>query len=253
METVERKPVDWLWEPYLALGKLCMLDGDPGVGKTLLAIQLAANLSRDFPFPDQHGKLTLTAGAPAPTLFIAMEDDLADTVKPRLEDAGADCRFIKVLNEAEDEQGHTRPVTLDHIPYIARMIQEAQPRLVVIDSIQSVLGGKVDIHRANQVTEKLAQLAVLAQRFHCAIICIRHPSKPGQGIAKLIHRGMGSVAFIGMARLGLFVEEHPTDPTRVLLVQAKSNAGTPACTQIFSKRQGVFSWVGASRLTNQWC
>ena len=250
-DTVERRPVAWLWEPYIARGKLCMLDGDPGVGKTMLAIQLAATLSRGFAFPDQHGKVSRTRYTPAPTLFIAMEDDIADTIKPRLEEAEADCRLIKVLNEAPDANGKPRPVTLDDMPYIERMIQEVQPMLVVIDSIQSVIGGKVDIHRANQVTEKLAGLEDLTRRYRCATVCIRHPSKPGQGIAKLIHRGMGSVAFIGRARLGMFVEEHPTDPTLALLVQGKSNAGAPACTQIFSKRDGRFSWAGVTRLSSR--
>jgi DNA repair protein RadA/Sms len=248
MDTVKAQPVEWLWWPYIAVGKICMLDGDPGIGKTLLAIQLAASLSQGYPLPDQQGKPTLPSGGPATTLFIATEDGLADTLKPRLEAAQADCSKIHVFNEFLDEQGHTRAFTLEYLPHLEHCLQDKRPRLVVIDSIQAVMGRTVDIHRANQVTDLLRQLANLAEKYRCAIVCIRHPSKPGQNIAKLIHRGTGSVAFIGMARLGIFVEEHPQDRTKVLLVQSKSNAGEVGVTQIFSKRAGKFEWAGVSRL-----
>src|SRR4030095_15665309 len=99
METVQTRPIAWLWFPYLALGKLCILDGDPGVGKTLFATQLAANVSRGYPMPDQHGLPTLSCGDPGIVIFIATEDDLEDTVKPRLEQAGADCTKVKAFNE----------------------------------------------------------------------------------------------------------------------------------------------------------
>jgi hypothetical protein len=97
METVEAASVTWLWWPYIAVGKLTMLDGDPGIGKSLLMTQLAASLSRGNPLPDQEGRPTLPTGGGQTTLLLSSEDGLADTLKPRLEEAGANCEKIKVL------------------------------------------------------------------------------------------------------------------------------------------------------------
>src|SRR5262249_30538187 len=105
METVQRTPVVWLWWPYIALGKLCMLDGDPGIGKSLLMTQVAANLSKGHPLPDQEGHPTFATGGLHVTVMLSTEDGLADTLKPRLEDAGADCSKIKVLTGWADANG----------------------------------------------------------------------------------------------------------------------------------------------------
>ena len=80
---------------------------------------------------------------------------------------------------------------------------------------------------------------------------MRHPSKPGEGIGKAIHRGLGSIDFIGAARTGLFVEHYPGDETRALLAQTKSNLGPKGRTQIFSKAQGAFTWERATRLSDE--
>jgi putative DNA primase/helicase len=251
METVQTRPITWLWYPYIAIGKICILDGDPGVGKTLFATQLAANVSRGHPMPDQTGTLTLPTGAPGLVVFIATEDDLEDTVKPRLEQAGADCTKIKAFNEWEDGAGKIHPFTLADLPHLATVLERHHPRLVYIDAIQAVLGGKVDANRANQLKELLDPLTKLAATYRCAILASRHPAKPGQNNVKLIHRGANSMAIIGTARLGLFAEDHPTDRTKVLLLQSKSNAGAIGRTQIFSKAEGKFEWAGVSRITKE--
>ena len=250
MDEITRRQVEWLWWPYIAIGKVCLLDGDPGVGKSLLTVQIAANVSRGWPLPDQQGKPTLPIGDPSSCVFIATEDDIYDTVSDRLDKAGADSARIKVFNEWMDGSGETRFFTLADLPFLSACLEETQPRLVVIDSLQAVLGGKVDINRANQVTELLRPLAALAERYRCAMICLRHPSKPGQNTAKLLHRGIGSQAFMGTARQGLFVEGYPGDPSRVLMVQSKTNA-LPARTQVFSKRDLQFRWCGVTRITNE--
>jgi hypothetical protein len=251
METVTARSIDWLWYPYLALGKLCILDGDPGVGKSLFATQLAANVSQGHPMPDQQGQMTLSCGDPGIVVFIATEDDLEDTVKPRLEKAGADCSKVKVFNEWEDGKGTIQTFTLAVLPYLETVLQTYRPRLVYIDAIQAVLGGKVDANSANQLKQLLDPLAKLAATYRCAILASRHPAKPGQNNAKLIHRGANSMAIIGTARLGLFAEDHPTDKTKVLLVQSKSNAGSIGRTQIFSKKDGKFEWAGVSRISKE--
>ena len=248
METVTRKPVTWLWWPYIALGKLTMLDGDPGIGKSLLMTQLAASLSQGHPLPDQEGTPTLGTGGAHTTVMLSTEDGLEDTLKPRLDDAGADCSKIKVLTGWVDANGEEHVFTFEHLPVLERTLETYQPRLVIIDPIQSYLGSRVDMHRANETRPLLAALVRMAEQYQCAIVCVRHPAKSSQG-GKAIHRGLGSVDFIGAARTGLFVEQHPTDPGKVLLAQSKNNIGPLGHTQMFTKYEGHFEWCGVSRLS----
>ena len=151
---------------------------------------------------------------PGIVIFIATEDDLEDTVKPRLEQAGADCTKVKAFNEWQDGAGKIHTFTLADLPHLETVLQTYRPRLVYIDAIQAVLGGKVDANRANQLKELLDPLAKLAATYRCAILASRHPAKPGQNNVKLIHRGANSMAIIGTARLGLYAEDHPTDRTQ---------------------------------------
>jgi AAA domain len=248
MSDVEAEPITWLWWPYLAIGKLCMLDGDPGIGKTLLMTQLAASLSRGQPLPDQQGKFTLETDGPQPTLLLSTEDGLADTLKPRLEAAGADCTKIHVLTGWKDLDEHDHYFTLQDLPILEAAVQQYRPRLIVIDPIQAYVGN-IDMHRANETRPLMAALTRLAERYGCAIVCIRHPSKPGQGVGKVIHRGLGSIDFIGAARTALFVEQHPTDPGKALMAQSKSNIGPMGRTQVYTKYHGEFQWCGVSRLS----
>jgi hypothetical protein len=251
MDEVEEHDIDYVWDPYVALGKLCLLDGDPGSGKTGLVGLLAAAMSRGYPMPDQTGKVTSPTGEPGTVLMVAMEDDLADTLKKRLRLAEATMSRIKVLDHIVTAEGRRQHFTLEHLPLLEEEVQRYGPKLVYIDSLQLVLGPKVDINRANQVMDVMDGLIELAARYHFALICTRHPCKPGQNIGRLIHRGMGSQAFMGRARLGLYVEEYPGDLTKSLLVQSKSNGGAHGITQIFSKAGGHFEWCGATRVTKE--
>jgi hypothetical protein len=248
MDTVTATPVVWLWWPYIALGKLAMLDGDPGLGKSLLMTQLAASLSRGHALPDQEGKITLDTGGAHVTVMLSTEDGLADTLKPRLDAAGADSSKIKVLTGWADGNGEEHTFSFQDMPMLERVLQEYQPRLVIIDPVQAYLGSGVDMFRANETRPLLEALRRLAEAYQCAIVCVRHPAKSSQG-SKAIHRGLGSVDFIGAARTGLFVEAHPSDPGKVLLAQSKSNIGPLGRTQLFTKYDGEFEWCGTSRLS----
>jgi len=248
MDTVRRSPVTWLWWPYIAQGKLSMVDGDPGIGKSLLMTQLAANLSKGHRLPDQEGKPTFATGGPHVTVMLSTEDGLEDTLKPRLEDAGADCSKIKVLTGWKDANDDVHAFSFQDMPQLEKVLKEYDPRLVIIDPIQAYLGSGVDMHRANETRPLLDALRRLAEQYNCAIVCIRHPAKSSQG-GKALHRGLGSVDFIGAARTGLFVEQHPLDETKVLVAQSKSNIGPLGRTLIFSKEGGQFEWCGRSRLS----
>ena len=248
MSDIEAEPVEWLWELYIAIGKICMADGDPGIGKTLTATQLAARLSRGWPLPDQQGMLTLWPDGPQTTLILSTEDGLADTLKPRLQQMGADCTRIHVLTGwfSKDEAHHA--FSLQDMGVLESALQQYRPRLVVIDPIQAYIG-KIDINRANETRPLMNALKAVAEQYRCAIECIRHPSKPGQGGGKAIHRGLGSVDLIGVARTGLFFEQHPTDINKALMCQSKSNIGRLGITQVFSKDNGNFLWCGVSRIS----
>ena len=248
MDTVQATPVTWLWWPYIALGKLSMLDGDPGIGKSLLMTQLAANLSRGHPLPDQDGQPTLATGGAHVTVMLSTEDGLADTLKPRLDAAGADSSKIKVLTGWVDADGEAHVFTFQHMAMLERTLQAYHPRLVIIDPIQAYLGSSVDMHRANETRPLLEALRRLAEQYQCAIVCIRHPAKSSQG-GKALHRGLGSVDFMGAARTGLFVEQHPSDPSKALMAQSKSNIGPLGRTLLFTKEGGDFEWCGRSRLS----
>ena len=227
-----------------------MLDGDPGIGKSLLMLQIAANMSRGLPFPDQTGKPTVGTAAPANVLIMTREDSLSKTIRPRLDASGADVRRVFISANWLDEGGKEQAFTLKHLPLLEAELQRLSPRLVVLDPIQSFFGD-ADMHRANQTRPLLDALGALAEKYTCAIVCIRHPAKPGEGIGKALHRGLGSVDIIGAARTGLFIEQYPGDETQALMCQTKSNLGLKGRTQIFSKKEGVFTWVRVSRLTDE--
>jgi len=219
METVTRTSVTWLWWPYIALGKISMVDGDPGIGKSLLLTQLAANLSKkESLLPDQEGKPTFATGGPHVTVMLSTEDGLEDTLKPRLEDAGADCSKIKVLTGWKDANDDVHAFSFQDMPQLEKVLKAYDPRLVIIDPIQAYLGSGVDMHRANETRPLLDALRRLAEQYNCAIVCIRHPAKSSQG-GKALHRGLGSVDFIGAARTGLFIEQHPVNPCLAMVSQ----------------------------------
>jgi hypothetical protein len=246
MDHIERQPIEWLWWPYLAFGKIAMLDGDPGIGKGLLTIQLAANLSRAYPLPDQQGQPTLPISKPRPTLLLTAEDGLADTLKARLEAAGADCAKIHVLTGWLGREDEVRAFTLQHMDILEQALKEVRPGLLIIDPIQAYVGD-IDIHRSNATRPLLTALKTVIEPYHCASVCVRHPGK-GQQDGKALYRGLGTMDFIGAARTGLFAEQHPLDPNKALLAHHKSNIGPLGRTQVYSKDQGEFRWVGVSRL-----
>jgi DNA repair protein RadA/Sms len=212
---------------------------------------LAAAVSQAHPLPGRDGRPVLSMEDPANVLMVAMEDHLAAVIIPRLKQCGANVSRITFLNEIKDKVGNTRPFTLADLPLLTAYLERVRPRFVYIDAIQAVLGGKVDINRANAVTALLAPLKKLAEQYDCAILCSRHPAKPGQHVAKVLYRGMGSQAFVGTVRSGLFVMEHPEDRAKSLLVPYKANAGDLGTTHIFSKAGGHFEWCGVTRISHE--
>lgn len=220
---VQPQQVSWLWTNRVPLGKITVFDGDPGLGKSVLTMDLTARVSRSRPMPDGHaGDLDGSAGI----VLMTAEDGLADTIRPRLEAAGADLSRVVALQSTGSDDGD-RPVTLQDIDAIEAAIRSVQARLVVIDPLMAFLPGEVNSYRDQDVRRILRPISDLAERTGAAIVLVRHLSKAA-GVSPL-YRGGGSIGIIGAARSGLLIAKDPDDPEgdRRILAGVKSNLGPP--------------------------
>ena len=184
---VKAVPVRWLWYPYIAIGKITLLQGDPGDGKSTMMMNLIAELSKGGATPD--GK---ALGRPQRIIYQCSEDGACDTIKPRLESCGADCRNIAFINE-EIYDG----LTLDD-ERIREAIIEFKPQLVVIDPLQSYIGNDSDLQIAVRARKLMRRIALWASTYNCAIVLIGHLRKKDS--SKELYRGLGSIDVVASAR-----------------------------------------------------
>lgn len=220
MADVVPERVSWLWPGRIPFGKLTILDGDPGLGKSTVMLDLAARLStgRALPGGGQH--------RPMGTILLMIEDGDADIIQPRLVNAGADLTMIGSLDTLVDEEGNEcLPQIPDSIAAIENLVAVVDAGLVVIDPIMSYLGEGTNGHRDQDVRRALTPLVAFASRTGCAVVVLRHLNKMSGGEVK--YRGQGSIGFIGIARSGLIVATDPDDPTRSVIASSKSNLGPP--------------------------
>jgi len=242
---VKTKRVDWLWEPYIPLGMVTVLDGDPGVGKSFCALSICADLT-------QGHLLDGRRIAPANVLYLSVENPIAECVRPRFDSlGGAPQRFFALRGTVYEENGEqvTGAVTLADVSQLEQAIVTTKARLVVIDPIQSYLGASVDLHRSNETRPVMDGLSKLAEKYGCALLILRHLSKQTGG--KAIFRGLGSIDITGAARSVLLAGSMPNDPETRAIVHTKSNVGRYGRTRGFSiDGTGQFSWtVGECSIT----
>ena len=245
LDDVEEQELSWLWYPYLAHGQLALLDGDPGTGKSTLAWQIAACLSRGLCLPDQQGNIYASPVAPTRTLLISAEDAVTFTIVPRLRKMDADLSQIHVLHGWAGHEGQVHSFSLKHIDTLVDALERHHPAFVVIDPIQAALG-HINMNQANMTRPLLEGLGHVAETYGCAVLMIRHLNKSGSG--KAIYRGLGSIDIMGAARTAMWAEEHPNNDNWVLMGQTKSNFTPLGRTQVFGKSGGVFDWFGSSRV-----
>ena len=235
MSDVELTPVEWLWKPYLPFGKLSVLQGNPGEGKTYFAMHLAAACTNGKLLPNMERM------EPFNVIYQTAEDGLGDTVKPRLIEAGADLDRVLVIDDSEVQ------LTLSD-ERIEKAIIENNARLVIIDPIQAYLGADVDMNRANEVRPIFMRLGQVAQRTGCAILLIGHLNKAA-GMQSL-QRGLGSIDIAAAVRSVLFIGKLKHDPTMRILTHEKSSLAPPGASLAFSLGdEGGFRWVGEYDIT----
>ena len=236
MADIKATKVDFLWYPYIPFGKLTIIQGDPGEGKTTVVLHIAAALSKggELPGDDEERE-------PMNVIYQTAEDGLADTVKPRLESAGADCSRIMVIDESE------KGLCMSDIR-IEEAIKQTGARLVILDPIQAYLGANVDMHRANEVRPVIKHLGDIAEKYNCAIVLIGHMNK-ASGM-KSDYRGMGSIDFQATARSVLVVGRVKDDPECRVIAHCKSSLAPEGKSMAFrlDKKNG-FEWEGTVELT----
>ena len=229
--TIKAKEVDWLWEPYIPYGKLTILQGDPGEGKSTLAIQIASVLTRGEPFPEGSGRRF-----PENVIYQCAEDDPEDTVLTRLKSAGADLDRVFFINE---ENGN---LTFEDRE-IEESIRLSGARLVIIDPIQAFIPPDGDMQSASYMRGLMRRLASIAQKYGCAVILIGHMNKARNG--KSLYRGLGSIDIPAIARSVLMVMRNDKVPGIRYMCQIKSNLAPEGdAVAFYLNENGIFHWIG---------
>ena len=235
MSEIQSQEIDWLWYPFIPYGKLTIVQGDPGDGKTTMVLNIAAKLSKGEGLEENMKVLE-----PMNIIYQTAEDGLADTVKPRLEAAGADCERVLVIDESDKSLSMSDE-------RLEEAIKQTGARLLILDPIQAYLGGGVDMNRANEARDMTKKLGALAEKYKCAIVLIGHMNKAAGN--KAAYRGMGSIDFFAVARSVLLVGRVEGQPDIRAVVQIKNNLAAFGHPKAFQLSEAGFRWLGDYEIT----
>ena len=227
------RDIRWLWYPYIPAGKITIVQGDPGEGKTTFILSLLSVLSRGGTLPYSNEPVSGYA------IYQNMEDDNADTIKPRLERHGADCSKICFIETSDGR------VSLEDD--LERAVRDSNAKILVLDPIQSFLGENTDMNRANSVRPKMNRLKELAENTGCAVVLVGHLNKNSGGKAN--YRGLGSIDFSAAARSILAIGRPWNDPGIRVLAHQKSNLAPLGRSLAFSLSDGKVEWIGPYAIT----
>jgi len=242
-DAVEQRPVDWIWQNRIARGKLTLIGGDPGVGKSQIEIDIMAHITTGKAWPD---------GGTAPIgscVILSSEDAANDTICPRLDYAGADLGKVHIVQAMVEGNGKRRSFNLQRdLDALTEEIKKVGDVLIVcIDPVTSYMGDGIDSHRTTDVRGVLEKVDRFADANGLAVLAITHPPKAAQ--AKAINAFTGSLAFVADARLAFIAIEEP-ETDRSLLLPVKNNLGVKADGLGFRLIQGVTSkGIPSSRVT----
>jgi len=235
MSDVQSQEIEWLWYPFIPYGKLTIVQGDPGDGKTTLVLNIAAKLSKGEGLEEEMKTAELMN-----IIYQTAEDGLADTVKPRLEIAGADCERILVIDESDKSLSMADERLED-------ALKQTGVRLLILDPIQAYLGSGMDMNRANEARDMTKKLGALAEKYKCAIVLIGHMNKAAGN--KAAYRGMGSIDFFAVARSVLLVGRVEGQPDIRAVVQIKNNLAAFGHPKAFRLSENGFEWQGDYEIT----
>ena len=233
LKDIEPEEVEWLWYPYIPLGKITLIRGDPGDGKTMFVLDILSALSRGK-------KFTGEGDDPMNSLYQTAEDGLADTIKPRLVAADASCEHIFTIDESVDLLSFKDE-------RIEQAIRETGAKILVLDPLQAYIGEDVDMNRANEVRPAFRALANVASRTHCAVVIVEHMNKMSD--KKSLMRGLGSVDITGAARSILLICRPDEKSNDVYMAHIKSNLAEKGSTLRFTISNGRLIFRETSPLT----
>jgi RecA-family ATPase len=244
LSDVEARQPRWLWPSYLPLGKLTLLDGDPDKGKSLLTLDIAARVTTGRGFSD---------GAPCDTggvVILSAEDDLEDTIRPRLDAAGADPSRVVCLAGVKVSMGRAVSASLADLDALEEAVKLVGAKLVIVDTLTDFFGSG-SLLNPQTVRGVLLPLIALAKKLDLAIVAIRHFTKTGK---TLMSKGAGSTAIAAVSRSGLFVVKDPDDDSRRILACFKHNVAPrePAALAfrfVSERGTGRVSWEGPTDWT----
>lgn len=220
---VEPERVEWLWPGRIPKGKITTLDGDPGLGKSTLALNIGATITTGSAWPD-GGRCQY----PGDVLLLSAEDGLADTVRPRLDAAGADVTRVHAIEgkscvDPDNGDRYLRPLSLADVYDLDTAMAQTGARLLIVDVLMAFLPAGADAHKDQDIRRVLSALGAAGERNGCTVLLLRHLNKAKGGDP--LYRGGGSIGIVGAARSGLLVAADPDDPTRRVLACVKSNLG----------------------------
>lgn len=235
---ISSKSIDWLWYPYIPFGKITLVQGDPGDGKTSFVLTIASILSNGGILPGTNQKVS------GVTIYQNTEDGVADTIKPRLEKTGANCKNICFILEGDN------PLSLEDCR-LEQAIIKTGARLLILDPLQAFIGNSVDMHRANEIRPVMQKLSGIAERTNCAVILVGHLNKKGSG--KELYRGLGSIDIAAAVRSILLLSKVNSDDSSLrAVIHMKSNLSVAGQSLLFKiGGDNLFSWVGYSDMTAQ--
>lgn len=229
--SVQPHKVEWLWYPYIPYGKLTILQGDPGDGKSTFILNVAALLTNGKDMPD--GSAT---EAPQTVIYQCSEDNLSDTIRPRLEAAGADCNRIAYIVDETNE------LTLDD-KRIEQAIVETGARLFILDPIQAYIPQDGDMQSAGRMRTVMKKIAAMAAKYNCAVVLVGHMNKSSG--TKNLYRGLGSIDIAAVARSVLMIKRDKNDANIRYMFPVKSSLAPEGVPIGFSlDKEYGFQWIG---------
>ena len=227
---VEKTDIEWLWYPYIPYGKITLLQGDPGEGKSTFILNIAALMTNGSCMPDGY-----KVDEPQTVIYQCSEDDASDTIKPRLMKAGADCsRVAYILNDDND-------LTLDD-NRIEETIEATGARLLIMDPIQSFLSQDGEMLVVGRMRSTLFRLSKTAAKHRCAVVLVGHMNKAEGG--KNLYRGLGSIDIAAFARSILMITRDNDNPCKRIMIPIKSSLAAEGDPIAFEFKHDVgFTWA----------